>query len=121
MIENRKYIRLKAPIGLVYRTLRKNKKGKETLTLVINISGGGLSFIPKEDVRQGDLLSLRIHIPHSKEPIEAIGEIAWFFVSNISSSNEKNKVVREAGLRFRELSPKNLNQILEYVHTIGIG
>jgi c-di-GMP-binding flagellar brake protein YcgR len=118
MIESRKYIRLRAPIGLVYRILRKNKKNKEVLTLVINISGGGLSLISKDDLRQGDLLDLKIHIPHLKEPIHAIGEVVWFFVD---SARDKDKAAKEAGVRFRDLAPRDLNKILEYVHTIGIG
>jgi hypothetical protein len=119
MIESRKYIRLRAPIGIVYRPIRKNSRRiKETLSLVINISGGGVSFIAKEELRQGDLLDLKIHIPHLEDPIQAVGEVVWFFAP---SAKERDRRPCEAGVRFRDLATRDLNQLLEYVHTIGIG
>jgi c-di-GMP-binding flagellar brake protein YcgR len=118
MIEHRKYIRLRAPIGIVYRQIQRQRRSKPTLTLVLNISGGGLSLIAKDDFRQGDLLELDIHIPHLEEPVRAVGEVVWFFSS---AGKERDRSMREAGVRFRDLATKDLNCILEYVHTIGIG
>lgn len=108
MIERRKFVRLKAPIGVTYRPLKKNKKNKPASSLVKNIGGGGILFLVKENLKDGDLLDLKIQIPNLHEPIHAVGEVVW-----VSGS--------EVGVRFRDVAAKDLHHILEYVHTIGIG
>ena len=115
MKQNRKFIRLAAPIGISYR-LARLKRRKPSLSLIKDISGGGIRFIPKEDLREGDFIELEISIPHLKDPIEAIGEVMWF-----SKNKEHDRELREAGVRFRDIDAKDLHQVLEYVHTIGIG
>ncbi len=116
MIENRKFIRLKAPIGVVYKVLKnKSRRHKETPSLVRDIGGGGICITAKDDLREGDLLKIQIQIPHLKEPIEAIGEVIWF------SPGQSERAPREAGVRFRDITTQHMHQILEYVYTIGIG
>ena len=115
MRENRKFIRLKAPIGVTYKLL-KSKRRKEALSLIRNISGGGVCLAVKEPFREGDLLEVRIQIPHLKEPIDAVGEVIWYSVTA-----EKDRQNREAGIRFRDIAPQDLHQILEYVYMVGIG
>lgn len=115
MKENRKFIRLSAPIGISYKAA-KQKRRKPSLSLVRDISGGGIRFMAKEDLRAGDLLELEISIPHLREPIEAVGEVMWF-----SKTKERDRELREAGVCFLDISAKDLHQVLEYVHTIGIG
>ena len=118
MIENRKFIRLRTSIGIVYRLIKKHKRLKPTASLVKNISGGGLSLMAKEDLRTGDLLDMEIHIPHLEDPVCAIGEVVWFASFE---DRERERIIREAGVRFRDVHPKDLHHILEYVYTIGIG
>ena len=116
MRENRKFIRLQAPIGVVYKLIKKNKRQKLSNSLVKNISGGGIKIMAKDDLRNGDLLDLQIQVPHLEESIHAVGEVAWFEYSKV-----KDRDIKEAGVRFRDIDPKDLHRILEYVHTIGIG
>ena len=116
MIEKRKYIRLHASIGVSYRLIGKDKKATPDLSIVKNIGGGGVRIFAKGDLRNGDLLELDIQIPHLSDPIRAIGEVVWF-----NALKSKEREFREAGVRFREIAPKDLHHILEYVHTIGIG
>ena len=116
MKENRKYIRLQAPIGIIYTLIKKHKKPRATRSLVKDISGGGLRIMAKEELRSGELLEMEIQIPHLEDSIRAIGEVVWFFYWK-----EKDRETREAGVRFRDIEPKDLHRILEFVHTIGIG
>lgn len=116
MIERRKFIRLQAPIGVVYKVLKKSRRPKPAPSLIRNIGGGGVCIIAKEDMRSGDLLDMQIQIPHLKETIHAVGEIVWF-----DHFRERDREIREAGVRFRDIEPKDLHRILEFVHTIGIG
>jgi len=117
MLEKRKFTRLKAPIGMSYKLIKKNKRQKTSLTWIKNISGGGVKIVAKDDLRKGDLLDIEIQIPHLKNPIRALGEVTWF-----SQPREKEWAEgREAGVRFRDIEPRDLHRILEFVHTIGIG
>ncbi len=116
MIERRKFIRLQASIGVVYRVIKKQKQQPALASLVKNIGGGGIRIIAKEDLKKGDLLDLKIQIPHLEEPIHAVGEVVWFF-----HAKERERDTREAGVRFRDIEPEDLHHVLEYVHTIGIG
>ena len=118
MIEKRKQIRLRAPIGLVYRPLKKSGRNRDMLTLVRNISGGGLSFDAKQELKEGQLIDMKIHIPHLEEPIHAVGEVVWTYAAPRKASAGEPL---ETGARFKDLSPRDLNRILEYVHSIGIG
>ena len=108
MIEKRKFVRLKAPIGISYSVVKKYKRASSHLTFVKNISGTGLSLLAKEGLRVGDLLKLEIQIPHLEDSIDATGEVVWL-------------TAPEAGVRFRDISAPDLNKILEFVYTIGIG
>ena len=116
MKENRKYIRLQAPIGISYTSIKKHKKPGATRSLVKDISGGGLRIMAKEELMSGELLEMEIQIPHLQDSIHAIGEVVWYF-----SWKEKERETREAGVRFRDIEPEDLHRILEYVHTVGIG
>ena len=68
MREKRKFVRLHAPIGLVYKTLRKHKRTKTHRTLLKDIGGGGASFVPQEELRCGELLQMEIQIPNLAVP-----------------------------------------------------
>lgn len=116
MIEHRKYIRLRAPIGIIYRIAGKGRRSRPTPTLVRDISGGGVRFQVKDELRVGDLLQIEIQIPHLSQPIEALCEVVWY-----SHEKEKEREFREAGVRFRDIEPADLHRVLEYVHMIGIG
>ena len=116
MIEKRKFIRLKAPIGVAYKLVKKNVRPRTYASFSKDIGGGGVRIFVKEELRSGDLLELQIRIPHLEEPIRAIGEVMWYAVSK-DRANE----TREAGVRFRDIDPGDLHAILEFVHTVGIG
>ncbi len=116
MIEQRKFIRLKAPIGVIYKHLKKGKRTRSNPTLLKDLSGGGVRIVVKEEMRVGDLLDIRIEIPHLHEAIHAIVEVAWY-----SPAKDKMHAGGEAGMRLRDIKPNDLHRILEYVHTIGIG
>lgn len=108
MKEKRKFTRLKAPLGAVYRRARKGVRKKDAVVFLKDISGGGISFATKEALRDGDLLELEIQIPHLEEPVTAVAEVVWCTEGR-------------AGVRFCDIDPQALNKILNYVHAVGIG
>ena len=116
MVEKRKYIRLKAPIGVTYNLIKKHKRSKAYKSLVRDIGAGGMSLEVSDDLRAGDLLQLEIQIPHLEDPVSAIGEVVWF-----ASLKSAERETLEAGLKFRDIKTGQLHHILEYVHAVGIG
>ena len=116
MVENRKFIRLRAPLPVEYRSMSKHKKQKKFSSLMKNISVGGLSLVVKEPVRAGDLIQVRIDVPHLEEPVSVVGDVVWHF-----SAKREQGPVHEAGIRFQEVNPSELNKILDYVYTVAIG
>jgi c-di-GMP-binding flagellar brake protein YcgR len=116
LIEKRKYIRLKAPIGVTYGLVKKSKRQRSHLTFLKDIGGGGIRIMAKEELRPGDLLEVEIQIPLLEDPIHAVGEVVWY-----EQFNDRDRQIREAGVRLMDIEPTDLHQILEYVHHIGIG
>ena len=114
MLEKRKFIRLKAPLGVVYRVLRKPKRSKPQVSFIKDISGAGVCLSCKEELRHGELIQMEIQIPHLSEPVHAVGEVVW-------SSKRTEQEHRDVGVRFRDVQPKSLSRILEYVYAIAIG
>jgi c-di-GMP-binding flagellar brake protein YcgR len=116
MRERRKFVRLKAPIGVVYNLLKKHRRQRPQASLIEDIGAGGLSLAVREDLRGGDLLEMDIQIPHLGEPVHIVGEVVWF-----SCAVQEGERVRKAGVRFRDAEARDLKHILEYIHTIAIG
>ena len=114
MLEKRKFIRLKVPLGVVYRVVRKKKAQKPQISFIHDISGAGVSLYCKEDLRHGDLLRIEIQIPHLADPVQVLGEVVW-------TAPRPEHSNYHVGLRFRDVPAKDLSRILEYVYTIAIG
>jgi len=112
--EHRKFIRLHAPIGLVYRYASRHKSRKARPTLVRNLSGGGVSFVVRDPLRAGEIVELELQIPNLSEPVRATGEVVWF-------RQAAGHAAHEAAVRFTDVNPVDLNRILEYVYAVGIG
>ena len=116
MIERRKFIRLSAPIGISYRPMKKGRSGKPIVSFVRNIGGGGVRFVVRDSFLAGDLLEMKIEIPNVTDAIRAVGEVVWYL-----ESPDKKREGGEVGVKFREIDPKDLHRVLEYVHAVGIG
>ena len=114
MLEKRKFIRLRAPLGVVYRLVRKNKRSKPQASFIKNLSGAGVCLTCKEELRQGDLIQMEIQIPHLAEPVRALGEVVW---TTLHGEHDNHEV----GVRFRDAEAKSISKILEYVYAIAIG
>ena len=116
MVENRKFIRLKSPLPVEYSLIKKHKRQKKYISIMRNVSVGGLSLLLKEEVRIGDLIQVDIRVPHWVSPVRVVGDVIWH-----SPSREREKTAPAAGVRFREVNPAELNKILDYVYSVAIG
>ncbi len=116
MIENRKFIRLKAPLPIEYRLLKKNANKKLITSQMRDISVGGLSLVVLEPMRMGELIEVVIQAPHLEHPLKVIGDAMW--CETLSGEKAGAYLV---GVRFQEVNADHLNQILDYVYTVAIG
>ena len=116
MVEKRKFIRLKIQLKVIYKVIKKHKRQKTHSSVIYDISGGGFKIKAKEHLRMGDLLDAEIEIPHLAEPVHAVAEVVWF-----TSGSNPAAEGHDAGLRFRDIDPRDLHRVLEYVHSIAIG
>ena len=116
MVENRKFIRLRAPLPVEYRLIKKHKRQKTFTSVIKNISVGGLRLVLKEEARHGDLMEVRIRVPYLQEPVLLLGDVVW----SVGSKNKDN-VICEAGIRFQDANPLELNKILDFVYSAAIG
>ena len=116
MIENRKFIRLRAPLPVEYRLIKKHKRQKSFVSKITNICIGGLRLAVKEPVRHGDLMQIDIQVPQWVEPVRVVADVVWH-----SASGDRENPAREAGVRFRDVNPVELNKILDYVYSAAIG
>jgi c-di-GMP-binding flagellar brake protein YcgR len=117
MIENRKFIRLRAPLPVEYRLIKKHKRQKSMTSMIHNISVGGLSLALKESARQGDIIEVSIGVPHLEDPVLVVGDVIWHRLAK----DKDQHVFHQAGLRFRDVDPIDLHKILDYVYSVAIG
>ena len=107
MREKRKFIRLEEPMTIYYKPIRKNKRSKRIAAWSRDISGGGIRIQASELLKNGDFLDIEVELPNLKNPVRVTGEVVW----------QKSG---EAGVLFRDVAPKELHRIFEYIYTIGI-
>lgn len=74
MTEQRRYTRLSESLMISHRLL---KGAYRTGSRSNDISEGGMSFPAYRSIEPGTNLELEIHIPESKKPIVAVGEVVW--------------------------------------------
>ena len=116
MVENRKFIRLKAPLPAEYRMIKKHKRQKTHSTFIKNISIGGLSLILVEEARHGDLMQIHIRVPYLQDPVAVTGDVIWH-----SASRGNENTIHEAGVQFRDVNPVELHKVLDYIYSVAIG
>jgi Tfp pilus assembly protein PilZ len=86
---------------------------KEKLLMTKNISQGGACIIAYEELKLGDLLDLKIHLPDSKEEIKVIGKVAW--CKEFSIGNEQKGKRFDVGVEFVGLNDNTFEKINKYL------
>jgi len=112
--ERRRFVRLSALVDIVYdkRDSLKHKK----LTLAKNIGRGGICLIVYEELKKSDLLDLKIYLPESKTPINAVGRVVWvkeFIIGDISTGRRF-----DAGIEFIEIDKEDAKIIEKYIFSV---
>lgn len=100
-IENRKYMRFRAPLDIEYRALTLNPIfGK---ALAKDLSKEGVRIGLKQDVPVGTPLEISMSVPGDNLPVFATGKVAWADGLDV-------------GVKLTKISPTDRTRVLEYVY-----
>ena len=108
MRERRKYIRIKAPIGIAYKLLGKGLPPKKSVAR--NFRDAGVRFFVHEKLAEGATLQLYIENPFDTMPIFATGQIIW--VKDLRP--KEGRKIYDVGLKLSKMdtfNKKRLNQL----------
>jgi len=108
--ERRRYSRLPGTI-VEYFPLGKINAKKSSFTE--NISPVGICFLADEKIEINTLLGLKIHLPDSKNPLEAKGKVIWTDISGFLSVERAKHY--DVGVEIIEIDEDNRAKILEYI------
>ncbi len=109
--EKRKFARLNALVDVVYT--KYPTAAKEELSLTKNISKGGICLIVYEDLKESDVLNLKIFLPGDKIAINAMGRVVWVKEFTIGDIPEGKR--SDVGIEFIKISEDDLSRVNKYV------
>ncbi|MFH1791815.1 MAG: PilZ domain-containing protein [Candidatus Omnitrophota bacterium] len=104
--ERRRYLRLKAPLGLRIIT----RDNKVATTSVKNISPVGLRFVFDENVPESDRLELTLVLPGADNPVHVQGKIIWQKKMTVSGG-----FAYDTGIEFVNVEEDNKNTFLRFL------
>ena len=109
--EKRKFVRLNALVDVVYNRISPSVQTK--LSLVKNISKGGICLIAYEELKEQDMVDLKMFLPQEEKPIQAVGRIAWIKEFSIGNLAEGRRF--DVGVEFVEIKDEDAARIGKYV------
>ncbi len=80
-VEKRSFIRLNIKANIRYRTVKSSSKllkrdpEAEQLSVIKNLSAGGLVFVAHKQIPVGSIVELRIELPAAENAIECSGRV----------------------------------------------
>lgn len=108
--ERRRYARLPGTM-VEYFPLGKNNLKKSSFTE--NVSPVGICFLADENIAIDTPLSLKIHLPNSKEALEAKGKVIWTNASAFLSVEKASHY--DVGVEIIEIDEKDRSKIEKYI------
>lgn len=108
LIEKRQFQRLAVNIDVDYTIVGQDGHLKKGVTN--DISLGGLGLIVDEDIKKGNFLSLHIHLPDGRYPVNVKGKVIWA----IFQPAAKEKKYR-LGISFAEINSNVRQRLFEYI------
>jgi len=97
MEEKRKFIRIAAPLVVVYKSVGKTFASKKTIAK--DFSEDGIRFPVYEKLKVGAPLELHIELPFDTIPIFAKGRVVW----SKALSSEEGSEIYDAGVQFTQM------------------
>ncbi|MCM8774490.1 MAG: PilZ domain-containing protein [Candidatus Omnitrophica bacterium] len=108
--ERRKFLRIEVAVNVVYSVIGNEQLSGEAVTK--NISEGGICLVVHNKIDLNSLLSLKIHLPDGKEPIQVTGKVVWKAEYTFIIIQESRY---DLGIQFLDISETDRNRIANYV------
>jgi len=108
MEENRRFVRIKWPVVVKYKTIEEPYAQDQIVGK--DISEGGARFIVYERLIKGTKLDMQLEVPFDSMPISAKGEVAW-----IKKIGEESAKTFEVGVLFKEMDPQDQKRLRVYI------
>lgn len=113
MEERRRFVRLNVLTDIVYNKQFYNASRK--LSISKDISKGGICIIAYEELKESDILDLKILLPDNNAHIVATGRVVWTKEFIIESAEKLHRY--DVGIEFMEISEEDREKINKYVFT----
>lgn len=113
MEEKRKFVRLN--INVAVKCTKVGDERKDILpreNASKDISGGGISIISYEELKEGDILEINIELP-TKKVIDTRGRVVR--TNEIEIYGERQEKRYEAGIEFLGINEEDREEILKFV------
>ena len=107
-VEKREHARARLKVEVTYKTA-----DVFTSNLSINISTGGIFIKTPKPPPMGTMLDLEFSLPDQHKTIKADGKIVW-----VQHPSAKSSMPAGMGIKFRQISAEDLQEISEYVKKI---
>lgn len=109
--EKRKFVRLNTLVDVTYS--KKPPSATKKISISKNISKGGICLVVYEELKESQILDLKIYLPEDKAPVSGVGRVAWVkeFIIGDSSTGKRFDV----GIEFIKMSEEDKNKINKYV------
>ena len=108
--EKRKFVRLSALVDVIYN---KRTATEQELSLTKNISQGGICLIAYDEIKEQDILDLKLYLPEDNTPLRATGRVVWVKEFTIGSINEGRRF--DVGIEFIDIKEEDANRVNKYV------
>ncbi len=109
--DRRKFLRLSVLADVTYTKKDVSEKGK--LTFAKNIGNGGICLIAYEEVKESEVLELKILLPDEKEPINVLGKVVW--VKKFSMGDVLENERFDVGIEFLQISDIDKQKVDKYI------
>lgn len=111
MEEKRQFPRLAVRLMTIMKVL---KSGRVWRVLTQNLGVGGLCFITEQQLETGEALEFEIHFPDTDNPCIVQAEVIWTRPTRERKTSYETLPI-ETGVKFTEISQKDIVQIKQYV------
>lgn len=109
--DRRLFQRIENTVSVKYKT---RKGGPKDVSLVKDISAGGIRLSLSEELEPGTVVDLEITIPNDPNPFRAVGEVVW--TQDISISGDSVGRYYDTGIKFTEIDRLCLGRVYTYFH-----
>jgi c-di-GMP-binding flagellar brake protein YcgR len=109
--ERRQFVRLNVLTDVSYAKRLPSEVAK--LSLSKNIGAGGICLIVYEEMRESEILDLKIYLPEGLSPVSAVGKIVW--VKEFVVGDDLKGKRYDVGIEFIKIDKEDLKKIQKYV------